>query len=498
MMLSRRAFCRSGSAAAVVVALPGAPAFAETQAATRSLPSEIRAVRLNGAVTSIEAAALRELAGNLDGQLLLSGDFGYDGARRIWNGMHDRHPAAIVRARSTADVAHAVTFARERELLLAVKGGGHSWPGHSTADGALMIDLSAMNEVTIDPGARRARIGGGALLYDLDFASFRHGLAVTAGIVSHTGVGGLTLGGGYGRLGRKLGLTIDSLLGAELVSADGRTRRLSAGENKDLFWAIRGGGGNFGVVTEFEFALHEVPADMYGGVIQWPLASARDVLHYYAEHSAGLSDEMFMAPGMLTAPDGTARLAIDICYCGDPGNAERELAALRAVARPVADGAGPAAYLTMQTRMDGVSRPGIRSYIKSGMIKAFTPALIDAMVEGFEPGKGYVLNSFATGGRISQVGETDTAWPHRNAHSMIGMVAFWPDSGLDSARIGAIRSMWSMIEPHVGGYYANIQSEGDFEVAGNYGPAYKRLVTIKNDYDPMNLFRLNSNIRPTA
>jgi FAD/FMN-containing dehydrogenase len=411
--------------------------------------------------------------------------------------MHDRHPAAIVRARSTADVGNAVSFARERELLLAVKGGGHSWPGHSTADGALMIDVSALNEVTIDPGARRARVGGGALLYDLDFASLRHNLAATAGIVSHTGVGGLTLGGGYGRLGRKLGLTIDSLLAAELVCADGRARRVSAEENKDLFWAIRGGGGNFGVVTEFEFALHDVPADMYGGVIQWPRTAARDVLHYYAEHSPKFSDEMFVAPGLTTGADGSALLAIDICYCGNPRNAERELAPLRAVARPAIDGAVPAAYLTMQTRMDGVARPGIRSYIKSGMVKAFTPALIDTLLEGFEPGKGYVVNSFATGGRIAQVAETATAWPHRNAHSMIGVVAFWPDAGLDSARMGAIRSLWSKLEPHIGGYYANIQTD-DIEVAGNYGPVYKRLVTLKNAYDPMNLFRLNSNIRPTV
>lgn len=454
-------------------------------------------MKLSGAVTSVEAAALRELAGSLDGQLLLDGDFGYDGARRIWNGMHNRHPAAIVRARSTADVVNAVSFARERELLLAVRGGGHSWPGHSTADGALMIDLSPMNDVTVDPGARRARVGGGALLYNLDFASLRHGLATTAGIVSHTGVGGLTLGGGYGRLGRKFGLTIDNLLAAELVCADGRVRKLSAEENKDLFWAIRGGGGNFGVVTEFEFALHEAPPDMYGGVIQWPLAAAHDVLHHYAEHSSRYSDEMFVAPGMMTATDGSTRLAIDVCYCGDPRNAERELAPLRAVARPAIDGAGPTAYLTMQTRMDGVARPGIRSYIKSGMVGEFTSALIDTMLDSFEPGRGVVINSFATGGRIAQVAETATAWPHRNAHSMIAVVSFWPDAGADSVRISAVRSLWSKLEPHVGGYYANIQAD-DIKVAGNYGPVYQRLVSIKNSYDPMNLFRLNSNIRPTV
>src|SRR5688572_25392336 len=282
MRLSRRAFCQSGSAVVAGTLLPVFPALSQAGTAGRQLPSTVRAVKLDGSATSIEAAALRELSGSLDGPLVLDGDFGYDGARQIWNGMHDRRPAVIVRARSTGDVVNAVNFARERELLLAVKGGGHSWPGHSTADGALMIDLSAMNEVTVDPGLRRAKVGGGALLYDLDFASMRHGLATTAGIVSHTGVGGLTLGGGYGRLGRKLGLTIDNLVSAELVGADGRVRRLSAEDDQDLFWAIRGGGGNFGVVTGFEYALHEVPPGMYGGVIQWPLAAARDVLLHYA------------------------------------------------------------------------------------------------------------------------------------------------------------------------------------------------------------------------
>ena len=497
MRLSRRRFFQSGSAAVAGALLPGLPALGQTTTAKRSLPSRIHALKLDGASTSIEAAALRELAGSLDGQLLLKDDFGYDGAREIWNGMHDRHPAVILRARSTVDVVNAVNFARERELLLAVKGGGHSWPGHSTADGALMIDLSAMNEVAVDPGSRRAKVGGGALLYDLDFASMRHGLATTAGIVSHTGVGGLTLGGGYGRLGRKLGLTIDSLLGAQLVCADGRVRRPSAEEDKDLFWAIRGGGGNFGVVTEFEFALHDVPPDMYGGVIQWPLAAARDVLNHHAEHSSKYSDEMFVAPGLTTAADGSARLAIDICHCGDPRDAERELAPLRAVARPVLDGAVPTSYLTMQTRMDGVARPGIRSYIKSGMVGEFTPALIDTMLDNFEPGKGVAINSFATGGRIAEVAETATAWPHRNAHSMIAALSFWPDAGADSARVGAVRSLWSKLEPHVGGYYANIQAD-KIDVAGNYGPVYGRLVTIKKTYDPMNLFRLNSNIRPAA
>lgn len=496
MRLGRRQFFGLGAASAAAI-WPATLIIAQSSVSGRQIPARIDALRLSGEGMAIEGAAVRELAESLQGDLLLNGDWGYDGARRLWNGMHDRYPAIIVRPASTSDVVKAVDFARERELLLAVKGGGHSWPGRSVADGALMIDLSRLTNVSIDPDARVARVGGGALLYDLDFASLRHNLATTAGIVSHTGVGGLTLGGGYGRLGRKFGLTIDNLESAEIVSARGRVLRASADENPDLFWAIRGGGGNFGVVTEFEYRLHDVSPDMYGGIIQWRLSDARAVLDYYGERSADFSDDMFMAPGMTTGSDGQAHLAMDICFCGEPAEAERQLAALRGVARPAIDGAVPSSYLTMQTRMDGVARPGIRSYIKSGMVREFTPGLIQTMLEAFEPGRGVVINSFATGGAIAQVGESDTAWPHRNAHSMVATVSFWSDSGLDEERRAATRSLWDLLDPHTGGYYANIQAD-DIEVAGNYGPVYERLVSIKNEYDPMNLFRLNSNIRPTV
>ena len=497
MRFSRRRFCHSALAATTLSTFPGALGFSQAGPKSRNLPSELAVVKLNGADGAVDGSAVRELAESLSGQLLVNGDFGYHGARRIWNGMHDRYPAVIVRARSATDVANAVDFARERELLLAVRGGGHSWPGRSVADGAIMIDLSLLNGVTVDPVARRARIGGGALLSTLDLATLGHNLVTTTGIVSHTGVGGLTLGGGYGRLGRKFGLTIDNLVSAKLVTANGRALVVSAHEHPDLYWAIRGGNGNFGVVTEFEFVLHDFSPDIYGGVMLWPMDRARGVLDYYAENSAGFPDEMFMAPGMATGPDGSAMLAMDICYSGTPGDAERELAAIRKVARPAIDGADAASYLTMQTRMDGVTRPGIRSYIKSGLVREFTPALIDTMLAGFEPGKGVIVNSFATGGKIAEVGETATAWPHRNAHSMIAAVSFWADSDLDEARIGATRSMWSELEPHTGGYYANIQAD-DIEVAGNYGPVYERLVAVKNTHDPMNLFRLNSNIKPTV
>lgn len=298
-------------------------------------------------------------------------------------------------------------------------------------------------------------------------------------------------------MGRKFGLTIDNLVSAELVTANGQVLRVSNTGNEDLFWAIRGGGGNFGIATEFEFQLHDVPPEMYGGIIQWPMSKARDVLKYYAENSANFSNEMFMLPGLSTGADGSAVLTMDTCFCGDPRKAERELAPLRKVARPSLDGAISQSYLTMQTRMDGLARPGIRSYIKSGMVREYTVDFIDTVLGSYEPGKGVIMNGFATGGKIAEIGETETAWPHRKAHSMVATVSFWSDPGLDEARIRSTRALWSALQPHTGGYYANIQAD-DIQVAGNYGPVYDRLVSIKNRHDPTNLFRLKSNIEPTV
>lgn len=495
MHKQRRQFCQSIMAASLAGAIPFAGRRAMASTSSPHLPAQIDAVRLDGKSTSIQRAALAELDDSLRGSLLVEGDYGYDGARRIWNGMHERFPALIAQAATAGDVAHVVTFARENGLLLSVKGGGHSWPGRSVADNALMLDLHSMNDVTINVKDRRAKVGGGALLYSLDHAAQRHGLATTAGVVSHTGVGGLTLGGGFGRLNRKLGLTIDNLLSATLVTADGQVRRISAEADRDLFWAIRGGGGNFGVVTEFEFQLHELGQQMLGGTILWPIQQARDVLKFYAEFATSMSDEMYIAPTLTTGPGGEAVLLMDVCFCGDSRRGEVELAELRKRGRPISDGVRLQPYLALQRRMDSLSTPGIRSYTKSGMLSTFSPSLIDDLLAGYEPGKGVNIGSFATGGEISRIDEQATAWPHRNAQMMMYSVAFWRDPGDDAARIKSVRQHWSTFEPHTGGYYANIQAE-DVDVASNYGPAYPRLRAIKRDNDPLNLFRLNSNIPP--
>ena len=310
--MDRRQFCRSAVAAGVAAAfLPACGK--ETPVATRA-DTSIAAVSLDGAEIELSKAAVKELGDALSGPVMLSGHPQYDSARTIWNGMHDRRPALIARCAGNDDVRHAVDFARDNNLLLAVRGGGHSWPGKSVCDGGLMIDLSQMNTVTADAGTRTAAAQGGALLNALDTAALEKGMVTTAGVVSHTGVGGFTLGGGFGRLNRKYGLTIDNLLGATIVTADGRVRTISAEEEPDLFWAIRGGGGNFGVVTEFIYQLHPFDRNCLSGSIVWPVAQARDVLEWYAEHAADLSDEMYIGPVMAADPNAGEIMVMDVVY----------------------------------------------------------------------------------------------------------------------------------------------------------------------------------------
>jgi FAD/FMN-containing dehydrogenase len=444
----------------------------------------------------LEAAAIRELAESLSGDLLLADHPQYDTARKIWNGMHDKHPALIARCLNAQDVSQAVTFARERELLTAVRGGGHSWPGKSVCDGGIMIDLSRMSQVVVDPERRRARTPGGALLSHLDVAAREHGLITTAGVVSHTGVGGFTLGGGVGRLNRRFGLAVDNLRAAQIVTADGRVRRIDAEEEPDLFWAIRGGGGNFGVVTEFEFQLHPLPREVLSGNIVWPMDQARDVLEFYGEWYAGLSDDLYVGPAMMTTPEGQGILVMEVVYAGDPAVGEKELEPLARIGRPMDNGVALQDYMVMQTQEDALAHHGIRSYAKSGMVREITPAFVDAMIEAYRPDPRIALFSHTLGGAVSRVDELETAFPHRNAETMLVFASLWNDPAEDEAAIAATREWYGHLEPFTGGYYQNIEWEIDETAAGNYGPAYDRLADVKAQYDPMNFFRLNSNVKP--
>ncbi len=492
--MDRRKFCRTAVAAGVAASYPllSACSRKEPPVATAANTS-IRGISLDGAEIELEKAAIKELGEAMTGPVMLSGHPDYDGARTIWNGMHDKRPALIARCMSNDDVANAVTFARERNLLVAVRGGGHSWPGKSICNDGLMIDLSQLTDVTIDTEKSRAHVGGGALLGHLDQAALPHGLVTTAGVVSHTGVGGFTLGGGFGRLNRKYGLAVDNLLSAEIISADGQIRTASADENPDLFWALRGGGGNFGVVTKFEFQLYPFDRNVLSGSIIWPIEQARDVLEFYAEWSAGLSDELYAGPTIATTPDGVRVIMIDVVYNGGPAAGEKELEPLRKIGTPMVDGIMLQDYTVMQTNLDAAFGHGVRSYAKNGMVKEWSQGLVDSIIDADDP-RIFVANHVA-GAAVKRVGEMDTAFPHRNAEIMLVVVAGWADAAQDDEYIAASRAVYKAIEPHVGGYYDNINFDASGG-AGNYGPAYERLSKIKGQYDSGNLFRLNSNIDP--
>lgn len=495
--MNRRQFCRTSIAAGATAAFPLLPGFEKQMRVAAQADTSIRGVSLDGVEIEIEKAAIKELGDSMSGTVLLSGHPEYDTARKVWNGMHDRRPALIARCMTSEDVSNAVTFARERELLTAVRGGGHSWPGKSVCDDGMMIDLAPMNTVAVDVETRVAHARGGALLNALDTASLSKGLVTTCGVVSHTGVGGFTLGAGFGRLNRKYGLAIDNLRSAEIVTADGRIRQISDAEESDLFWAIRGGGGNFGVVTQFGFALHPFDRNVCSGNIVWPVEQARDVLEFYAEWYQGLSDDMYVGPAMITLPEGESVILMEVVYNGDPALGEKELEPLRRIGRPIEDGVKVQDYMVMQTQEDATFAHGVRSYIKNGMVKEITQALVDAMIESFIPDPRLAMFTHTAGGAVKRIGELDTAFPHRNAETMVLVGGGWMDPADDESAIALARQWYARLEPFTGGYYDNIEFDGD-KATSNYGPAYDRLARIKGQYDPGNQFRLNSNIEPAA
>jgi FAD/FMN-containing dehydrogenase len=493
--MNRRHFCRSAVAASVAAAIPMLPGCERKAPVATEADTNLAAISLDGAEIELMKAEVRELGEAMTGPVILSDHPAYDNARMIWNGMHDKRPALIARCLDAEDASQAVTFAREHGLLTAVRGGGHSWPGKSVCDGGIMIDLSQMNAVTADAEARRARAQGGALLNALDTAALEHGLITTAGVVSHTGVGGFTLGGGFGRLNRKYGLTIDNLKSAQIVTADGQIRRVSEEQEPDLFWALRGGGGNFGVVTEFEYELHPFDRNVLSGVRVWPADQAGEVFDFYGDWYAGLSDELYVGPGMMTMPDGTSVVFAEIVYNGDPAQGEKELEPLFRIGSPIDPGVKVQDYMVMQTGEDVSFGHGIRSYAKSGMVKDISHDLLDTIAGANPHDPRAALFVHTAGGAVKRVAETDTAFPHRNAETMLVLAGGWADAADDEPGIQAIRGWFNELEPFTGGYYTNIEFDGEGANA-NYGPNYPRLQRIKGRYDPGNLFRRNSNIEP--
>jgi hypothetical protein len=497
--MNRRHFVQSSVAAAVACALPWSRLHALVEAATQAAGG-IPAVKLDGTPTVIEQAAVKDLKASLRGPLLLAGEPGYDEARRVLNRSFDKHPALVVQPTGVADIRNAVTFARERELLVAVKCGGHSFGGKSTCDGGMQIDLSRLRGVRVDPAKRLALVEGGSLLGDMDHETMALGLVTTAGTVSHTGVGGLTLGGGFGRLARRFGLAIDNLRAVDVVTADGNLLHASASENPDLYWGVRGGGGNFGVVTTFEFDLHPMRREVVAGEIVFPITRARELLQFYADYSASAPAELYVDAIMSAPPGGKpGAFVLSTCYSGPAGDAERALGPIRKLGTPIADSIRQMDYVSVQRMHDNADPRSIGTYLKSGFIGDFKSSLIDAIVAGFQPHpeRATLLFFQHSGGAIGNVAVDATAFPHRYAkHNMLTLVS-WPLERDRTPHVDYLRKHWSTLEPHARGYYMNeVADEAQTVVDENYQGNIGRMREIKKKYDPMNLFRLNANVQP--
>lgn len=449
----------------------------------------------------IDGAAIDAFRTGLRGPLLRPGDDGYETARKLWNGMVDRRPALIARCTGTADVIRSVNFARGRGLHVAVRGGAHSFPGHSTCDGGLVIDLSAMKGIRVDPAARRAQAQPGLKWIDFDHETQAFGLATSGGTVSDTGIAGLTLGGGLGFLSSKYGLTIDNLLSADVVTADGRMLTANANENPDLFWALRGGGGNFGIVTSFEYQLHAVGPMVHGGMIAYPMSAARDVLRFYRDFTKTAPDELTTYAGFLTPPDGETIVALVCCYCGPLDQGEQTIRPLKSLGTAVVDALGPLPYVAQQQVFDPGFPTGSNYYAKAGSLADLPDAAVDILIE-YAATKPSPLSGIAIQtvfGAASRVAPDATAFQPRAFPYAPIIVAQWLDPAKASENIAWARDCWGALQPFAGGAYVNDLGEHDEErVPAAYGANYQRLAALKKKYDPDNFFRLNPNIKPAA
>ena len=447
--------------------------------------------------------------GRIRGDVLEPGDSGYEEARKVWNATVDRRPSAIVRCRGTADVIHAVNYVREHDLLLAVRGGGHSFAGKSVCVGGIMLDLSPMRGVRVSPDSRTVRVQGGATWADLDHETQAFGLATTGGLISHTGVAGLTLGGGIGWLSRKHGLACDNLLSADVVTAAGELVHASEEEAADLFWGLRGGGGNFGVVTSFEFRLHPVGPELFGGLIIHPFEAAAEGLRFYRDFAVGAPDEvacyaMFARiPSVAPFPEehhGRTGFIFAASYAGPVSDGEKALAPLRAFGQPILDALQPTAYTTLQQAFDEPQKPGNRWYGKSGFWNEMSDAAIDTLVRGVDPLSGPMTMVFfeRMGGAIGRVPVEATAFPHRVAPFNFGITAGWTDPAEDAEHMAWTRELHATLSSYDQGVYVNYADEDESGRTGAaYGANYDRLVEVKNRWDPDNLFRMNMNVVPT-
>lgn len=451
------------------------------------------------------SSAVAELSKNFSGRLLLPTDSEWDAARRIHNGLVDKRPALIAQCLGAADIAAAVRFAREQSLEIAVRGGGHNVSGRATVDGGLMIDLSLMKYVHVDPKARAARVGGGTLWGHFNRETQAHGLAATGGVVSTTGVAGLTLGGGVGWLMPKFGMALDNLLGVETVLADGRIVRAAADENPDLFWALRGGGGNFGVASSFEFRLHPLGPMVAGGIVAWPAERARDMLRLFRDLVEKAGDDMMLVSALRTAPDGATKIsAIGGGYFGGNADAERAVQPIKTFGPPVVDAMGPIPYLQLNAMLDDSFPQGARNYWKSHFCEHLSDAAIDTIVDCFRkspsPMASIVIEHFHGAPTRVETGKTAFALRARGFNVLV--LSQWDSPDGDAAGIAWARETYAALKPFGGSSrylnYLDQDDTGAAAITAAYGPNVQRLQSIKAKYDPDNVFHLNVNIPPKA
>ncbi|MGZ9073216.1 MAG: FAD-binding oxidoreductase [Rhodoplanes sp.] len=433
------------------------------------------------------------------GEVIPPDDAAYDTARRIWNASVDRRPGMIARCSGAADVVDAVNFARENGLLVAVRGGGHNVGGRALCDDGMVIDLSRMRGIHVDAKNRTARVQAGATLGDVDRETHLFGLAVPAGVVSETGIAGLTLGGGVGWLVRKYGLTCDNVLSFDIVTAEGKLLTASAEDNGDLFWALRGGGGNFGVVPSFEYRLHPV-STVLGGMIVYPRDQAIEVLRFYRTFTQSAPEELTAYAGLLHTPDGMPAVAVVACYCGDLVGGEHALKPLREFGSPLLDALQPMPFPQMQSLLDGAFPAGNHNYWKSTFLRELSDEAIDVLVEHANRATSQLTAVVIEyyGGAASRVGVSETAFAHREAQYDVGILTQWTDPGESQRHIEWTRSLADALRPYSSGAYLLnfLDEEGDDTIRAAFGENYRRLVEVKNKYDPTNFFRLNQNIKP--
>jgi FAD/FMN-containing dehydrogenase len=461
-------------------------------------------------VATTKGTAEARLRARFRGALLRPAEVGYEEARRVWTGAIDRRPALIARCAGVDDVLEAVRFARERDLRVSVRGGGHAVAGHAVGDGGLMVDLSLMKAVRVEPAGRTARAAGGVLLGELDRATQRFGLAAPSGIVSHTGIGGLTLGGGLGHTMRRFGLTVDNLRSVDLVTADAERLHVDAETEPELFWGLRGGGGNFGIATAFEYRLHPVGPILLSGPIFWPLVDAPEVLRFVRDFAPQAPDELGIVmfarlapPGPLVTPEqfGKPVLGLTLTWVGDPAEGQRAIAPLRRIGRPIADHVRPLPYLLLQSMVDAGNQHGMHYYWRSQRVPELADDVID-MVTGLTDTITSPLSytaGFAMGGAAARVVPDATAVGERGSGFELSIVAGWPPADPRGDRHTAwVRQGWTDLRPHSAGVYPHFLSdEGAAGVEAAYGGRLRRLTALKDRYDPTNFFRMNANIPPS-